>query len=70
MPFAPAARGRYRLRILAGDMCGKFRRRLAGAVRGWLRQTRAFTWGQRYVTGSVYIALGAVAALAGAGAEK
>lgn len=43
---------------------------LAGAVRGWLRETRAFAWGQRYVTGTVYIALGAVAALAGTGAEK
>lgn len=40
---------------------------LAGALRGWLRQTRAFAWGQRCVTGTVYIALGAIAALAGTG---
>ena len=38
---------------------------LAGMVRGWLRQSRAFAWGQRYVTGSIYIALGVTAALAG-----
>lgn len=39
---------------------------LAGTVRGWLRRSRAFAWGQRYVTGTIYIALGLTAALGGA----
>lgn len=39
---------------------------LAGTVRGWLRRSQAFAWGQRYVTGTIYIALGLTAALGGA----
>ena len=37
---------------------------LAGALGSWLRRTAAFRWGQRYVSGGIYIALGLTAALA------
>ncbi len=43
---------------------------LAGTVRGWLRRSRAFEWGQRYVTGTIYIALGLTAAFGGAHASE
>lgn len=38
---------------------------LAGTVRGWLRESRAFAWGQRYFSGGVYIALGVTTAVSG-----
>lgn len=38
---------------------------LAGTVREWLRRSRVFEWGQRYVAGTIYIALGITAAFAG-----
>lgn len=39
---------------------------LAGTVRHWLRGNRAFARGHRYLTGSIYIALGVSTAVAGA----
>lgn len=39
----------------------------AGSLGGWLKQRPGFLRRQRYVTGSVYLALGATAALAGRG---
>ncbi len=38
---------------------------LAGSVRQWLRGNLRFLRAQRYVTGSVYIALGIAAVLSG-----
>ena len=38
---------------------------LAGTFGAWLRSSRTFLFGQRYFAGSIYIALGAVTAVAG-----
>lgn len=38
---------------------------LAGTVRGWLRESRAFAWIQRYFSGGMYIALGLTTAVSG-----
>jgi threonine/homoserine/homoserine lactone efflux protein len=38
---------------------------IAGTVRGWLRKSAGFNWAQRYVSGSIYVALGVGAALSG-----
>jgi threonine/homoserine/homoserine lactone efflux protein len=43
---------------------------LAGTLGQWLRQSNAFRWGQRYVSGGIYIALGLTAAFAGGKAHK
>ncbi len=40
---------------------------LAGSVGQWLKGTRVFLWGERYVAGTIYIGLGLTAALADAG---
>jgi threonine/homoserine/homoserine lactone efflux protein len=42
----------------------------AGTLGAWLRARPAFARRQRYITGSVYLALGAVAALTGSGHRK
>ena len=43
---------------------------LAGSVRGWLRRHTQFLTVQRYLTGTVYILLGAVTAVSGSSQSK
>lgn len=43
---------------------------IAGALGGWLRRRPAFLRRQRYVTGSVYLLLGAAAAITGSGRHR
>jgi threonine/homoserine/homoserine lactone efflux protein len=38
---------------------------LAGTAGGWLKRSRGFARGQRYVAGSVYIGLGVATAFSG-----
>ncbi|MBN1965881.1 MAG: LysE family translocator [Anaerolineae bacterium] len=40
---------------------------LAGTARNVLRRSRVFTWGQKYISGTIYVALGVTTALSGAG---
>jgi threonine/homoserine/homoserine lactone efflux protein len=69
--FADPARGRLPLQFLAlgglfvamAIVTDSLYALLAGALGGWLKNSRAFLLAERYVVGSVYIGLGVAAAL-------
>jgi threonine/homoserine/homoserine lactone efflux protein len=76
--FADPARGQLSLQlavlglsfIALGLITDTLYALLAGTAGGWLRQRTAFAAMQRYVTGSVYIALGVLTVLSGSQQES